>query len=156
MIALIIISLMLIINVCAIRNAEDKAYHRGYEDAQNDNNNKKKETIMTREEQIIEASQLYAKYQQKPFLDGAKWADNNPKPAEIEIEFSTEEIFSKNWQERKKYYFEMVEKHIKRKLINKACEYLKLNRDNVETEDNGIMGWIPDEFIEKFRRAMEE
>ena len=36
MIALIIISLMLIINVCAIRNAADKAYHKGYEDAQKD------------------------------------------------------------------------------------------------------------------------
>lgn len=30
---------------------------------------------MTREEQIIEASQLYAKHQQKPFMDGARWAD---------------------------------------------------------------------------------
>lgn len=34
---------------------------------------------MTREEQIIEASHLYAKAQQKPFMDGAKWADENPK-----------------------------------------------------------------------------
>ena len=33
---------------------------------------------MTREEQIIEASQLYAKHQQKPFMDGALWADQNP------------------------------------------------------------------------------
>jgi hypothetical protein len=33
---------------------------------------------MTREEQIIEASQLYAKHQQKPFMDGALWADANP------------------------------------------------------------------------------
>lgn len=31
---------------------------------------------MTREEQIIKASQLfYAKHQQKPFMDGALWAD---------------------------------------------------------------------------------
>lgn len=34
---------------------------------------------MTREEQIIEASQLYAKHQQKPFMDGALWADKHPK-----------------------------------------------------------------------------
>ena len=33
---------------------------------------------MTREEQIIKASQLYAKHQQKPFMDGARWADANP------------------------------------------------------------------------------
>lgn len=30
---------------------------------------------MTREEEIIKASQIYTSYQQKPFLDGAKWAD---------------------------------------------------------------------------------
>ena len=30
---------------------------------------------MTREEEIIKASQLYAKHQQKPFVDGAFWAD---------------------------------------------------------------------------------
>ena len=34
---------------------------------------------MTREEQIIKASQLYAKHQQKPFMDGAIWADKHPK-----------------------------------------------------------------------------
>lgn len=34
---------------------------------------------MTREEQIIEASQLYAKAYQKPFMDGAMWADANPQ-----------------------------------------------------------------------------
>jgi hypothetical protein len=33
---------------------------------------------MTREEQIIKASQLYAKHQQKPFMDGARWADEHP------------------------------------------------------------------------------
>lgn len=31
--------------------------------------------IMTREEEITKASHLYATYQQKPFVDGAKWAD---------------------------------------------------------------------------------
>ena len=35
---------------------------------------------MTREEQIIEASQLYAKAYQKPFVDGAMWSDKHPKP----------------------------------------------------------------------------
>ena len=40
--------------------------------------------------------------------------------------------------------------------IEKACEYLEFNRECVTTEDNGIMGWIPDEFIEKFRKEMEK
>lgn len=34
---------------------------------------------MAREEQIIKASQLYAKAQQKPFMDGALWADKHPQ-----------------------------------------------------------------------------
>jgi hypothetical protein len=38
----------------------------------------------------------------------------------------------------------------------KACEFLKVHRDEVETEDNGIAGWIPDSFIENFKKAMEE
>ena len=33
---------------------------------------------MTREEEIIEASQLYAKAQQKSFVDGAMWSDKHP------------------------------------------------------------------------------
>lgn len=33
---------------------------------------------MERERQIIEASQLYAPEYQKPFLDGALWADKHP------------------------------------------------------------------------------
>ena len=38
---------------------------------------------MTREEQIIKASQLYAKAQQKPFMDGARWADKHPNAIDM-------------------------------------------------------------------------
>ena len=38
---------------------------------------------MAREEQIIEASQLYAKHQQKPFIDGARWADKYPQNPQL-------------------------------------------------------------------------
>ena len=34
---------------------------------------------MTREEQIIKASQLYPKHQQKVFVDGVLWGDRNPQ-----------------------------------------------------------------------------
>lgn len=44
----------------------------------------------------------------------------------------------------------------KKEFIDKACEWLIEHKEAVETEDNGIMGWIPDYFIEDFRRAMEE
>ena len=39
---------------------------------------------MAREEQIIEASQIYAKHLQKPFVDGALWSDKHPSPAWVE------------------------------------------------------------------------
>ena len=41
-------------------------------------------------------------------------------------------------------------------LVAKACEYLDLHCDEVKTEDNGIAGWIDNEFITNFRKAMEE
>ena len=34
---------------------------------------------MNREEQIIKASQLYPKHQQKVFVDGVLWGDRNPQ-----------------------------------------------------------------------------
>lgn len=39
--------------------------------------------------------------------------------------------------------------------IEKACEWLREHRENVETEDNGIMGWIPDYFIDDFVNYMK-
>lgn len=51
-----------------------------------------------------------------------------------------------------------LEKEVKNSndaLIKKAVEYLKEHKEDVETEDNGIAGWIPDCFIEKFRNYME-
>lgn len=41
-------------------------------------------------------------------------------------------------------------------LIDKACEWLREHKDDVATEDNGIYGWIPECFIEGFKKAMEE
>ena len=40
--------------------------------------------------------------------------------------------------------------------IEKAVQYLKVHKENVETEDNGIIGWIPDYFIEDFKKYMYE
>lgn len=61
---------------------------------------------MTREEQIIKASQLYAKAQQKPFMDGAMWADQHPDLYSV----------TRKAVEREREY-----------LIRKACEWLKYN-----------------------------
>ena len=40
--------------------------------------------------------------------------------------------------------------------IEKAAEWLEEHKEVVETEDNGIMGWIPDYLIEHFKNYMEE
>lgn len=42
----------------------------------------------------------------------------------------------------------------KKETIEKACEYLDLHCNEVKTEDNGIAGWIDNEFIDNFRKAM--
>jgi hypothetical protein len=39
--------------------------------------------------------------------------------------------------------------------IEKAVEWIKEHKEDVETEDNGIIGWIPDYFIEDFRNYMK-
>ena len=39
--------------------------------------------------------------------------------------------------------------------IEKAVQYLKVHKEDVETEDNGIIGWIPDYFIEDFKIYMK-
>ena len=44
----------------------------------------------------------------------------------------------------------------KQKTIDKACEYLHLHCNEVKTEDNGIAGWIDNEFINNFKQAMKE
>ena len=56
-------------------------------------------------------------------------------------EFKEVAIHFANWQ--------------KEKTINSACEYLQQHREEVKTEDNGIAGWIDNEFIDNFRKAME-
>ena len=51
---------------------------------------------------------------------------------------------------------EEIKQKIKHDIIEAACEWIKEHKEAVETEDNGISGWIPDYFIEYFRKAMED
>lgn len=50
-----------------------------------------------REEQIIKASQLYAKPLQKPFMDGAMWADSHPQEGLIRKERNSQWISIEDW-----------------------------------------------------------
>lgn len=55
-----------------------------------------------------------------------------------------------------KHGFFLGAKSEREELIQKAVEWIKEHKEAVETEDNGIMGWIPDYFIENFKRYMKE
>ena len=40
-------------------------------------------------------------------------------------------------------------------MLDKVCEWINEHKDwYIETEDNGIAGWITDEFVEELRKAM--
>ena len=54
-----------------------------------------------------------------------------------------------------KHGFFLGAKSEREELIQEAVEWIKEHKEVVETEDNGIMGWIPDYFIEDFRKYME-
>ena len=48
-----------------------------------------------------------------------------------------------------------VGEKLSKALIDKAVKFLYEHREEVQTEDNGISGWIPDELIMDFKQAME-
>lgn len=54
-----------------------------------------------------------------------------------------------------KHGFFLGAKSEREELIQEAVEWLKEHKEAVETEDNGIMGWIPDYFIEDFKNYMK-
>lgn len=84
---------------------------------------------MTREEQIIEASQLYAKHQQKPFMDGALWADEHPNDEVLKLR----KMFESDPDAYKQGYKDAIEK---------AYEWL-IEKASVK-------------IVEDFKKAMEE
>lgn len=44
----------------------------------------------------------------------------------------------------------------RKEFTEEAVQWIREHQETVETEDNGIAGWIPEYFIEDFIRAMEE
>lgn len=94
---------------------------------------------MTREEQIIKASQLYAKALQKPFMDGARWADQNPVNYD---EKAMLHVLNKGHEQGWK------------DAIEKACEYLKTSHEDIGIRY--IRGHEVEDEIEIFKKYMEE
>lgn len=54
--------------------------------------------------------------------------------------------------------FIAIEKGLKDEFIKKACEWLKENKDHpfIGCEDCCLSGYLTDEFIEEFKKAMED
>lgn len=100
---------------------------------------------MTREEEIKQAAKAYypsgSLYEERTvsaFVRGAKWADEN-QPGMTKM--------------RKDYEFLFMLK--KKELIQKACEWLEDTDFDMEYW-NSEEGFCKGEFIEEFRKAMEE
>ena len=101
---------------------------------------------MTREEQIIKASQLYAKALQKPFIDGARWADQNP------VNYNGKAMF---------YVLNKGHEQGYKDAIDKACKFfeermweMKAPDGEAYVVDGGALSIS--EFIRNFKEYMEE
>lgn len=54
-----------------------------------------------------------------------------------------------------KHGFFLGAKSEREELIQEATEWIKEHKEDVETEDNGIMGWIPNYFIDDFVKFLK-
>lgn len=95
---------------------------------------------MTREEEIIEASQLYAKAQQKPFMDGAMCADKHPTEEVQRLK----RMFESDPDIYEQGYKDAVDKASKWLIDNLPLYFGQINADNT------------DRFVRIFRKAIEE
>ena len=75
------------------------------------------------------------------FIDGAKWADENPP---------------ESFKEALRMEYEKGKNEGYHELIDKACEWLKENKEHpfISCEDPCLSGYLTDEFINDFRKAI--
>ena len=98
-----------------------------------------------REQQMLKASQLYPKHQQKVFVDGVLWGDAHPSLYSV--------TRTREAVEREREY-----------MIRKACEWLAKNMEDytIFYENYAEHFAVTSEhdykidFIDAFRKAMEE
>ena len=99
---------------------------------------------MTREEERKEAASCHItasnedfKEYYEGFIEGAKWADENPNSNGKEL----------------LYVAQKTAERTKKEIINKACEWLKANTNPVFYNGSG---WTTEEFIANFKKSMEK
>ena len=99
-------------------------------------------------EDLEEASWLYA--DKKALLGNNVFTPNALEKERTRLSFDWYDI-----RETFKAGAQWKGKIAKKEVIEKAVTWIKEHKEAVETEDNGIMGWIPDYFIEDFKKALE-
>lgn len=107
---------------------------------------------MTRKEEIRQAAESFdIKIISNPwtlFEKGAEWADTHPKPITYEaIENVAKEVIDEDPQLDK--LWKMIENDLRDKFIDKACEWLKNNFEELTRLH------LDDIVIDKFRKAMK-
>ena len=77
-------------------------------------------------------------------------------PLEGDTEYIRKDIVDDMIKTAEDHAYFAGSEYARKKLIEKACQYIKEHRFYVDTEDNGISGWIPERFIEDFKEYMNE
>lgn len=86
---------------------------------------------------------------------GVKWVQEEPASKDLEeaaCEYDNSHIDDNNLS------FKAGAQWQREQMITKACEWLKENKDHpfIECEDPCLSGYLTDEFIEDFKKYMEE
>ena len=137
---------------------------------------------MTREEQILKQVEIYTddvsnlaewsdgwedfndyKYVKKAFINGANWADNNPRMFKGQTEKMEEReiAFMDLWLENHKGKLPTFADAIAwadKTMVEKACEWLSTETYSYTwvSYDQYESGVMIDKFLNDFRKAMEE
>ena len=77
-------------------------------------------------------------------------------PLEGDTEYIRKDIVDEMIKTAEDHAYFAGSEYARKEVIKKACQYIRENRFYVDTEDNGIAGWIPDVFIENLKKYLEE
>ena len=77
-------------------------------------------------------------------------------PLEGDTEYIRKDIVDEMIKTGEDHAYFAGSEYARNELIEKACQFIREHRFYVDTEDNGIAGWIPDVFIENLKKYLEE
>lgn len=77
-------------------------------------------------------------------------------PLEGDTEYIRKDIVDEMIKTAEDHAFFAGSEYARKEVIKKACQYIREHRFYVDTEDNGIAGWIPDVFIDNLKKYLEE